>query len=186
MQAGTFQASEHSNSLLSPLYTLLLDLSRCYEVLLMLRVHVVLVSTLETDPWSTNWHFNWQNTTAWRGLLLLPIRCYSMSFFFLFNHTSFVLVLWDLYFFLLNIFQTYIYFCVTFKLFSWDLQNLTNYTFLQIVWNVFFSYSCFPRICVPVSFDMGKLISRCVFCVTFANLPSRCKTKRGCKYSLGC
>lgn len=50
MQAGTFQASEHSNSLLSPLYTLLLDLSRCYEVLLMLRVHVVLVSTLETDP----------------------------------------------------------------------------------------------------------------------------------------
>lgn len=67
-----------------PLYTLLLDLSRCYEVLLMLRVHVVLVSTLETDPWSTNWHFNWQNTTAWRGLLLLPIRCYSVSFFFFF------------------------------------------------------------------------------------------------------
>lgn len=67
-----------------PSYTLLSDLSRCYEVLLMLRVHVVLVSTLEMDPWSTNWHFNWQNTTAWRGLLLLPIRCYSMFLFFSF------------------------------------------------------------------------------------------------------
>lgn len=67
-----------------PSYTLLSDLSCCYEVLLMLRVHVVLVSTLEMDPWSTNWHFNWQNTTAWRGLLLLPIRCYSMLVFFFF------------------------------------------------------------------------------------------------------
>lgn len=67
-----------------PSYTSLSDLSRCYEVLLMLRVHVVLVSTLEMDPWSKNWHFNWQNTTAWRGLLLLSIWCYSMSFFFSF------------------------------------------------------------------------------------------------------
>lgn len=102
----------------------------------------------------------------------------------LFNHTSFVLVLWDLYFFLLSIFQTYIYFCVTLELFSYGLQNLTNYTlffFCSCLNEMYFllSHSCSLRICVPMGFETGKLISRSVFCVTFANLPSRCKSKRG-------